>query len=51
MEDLWFVFCLICVFDLRNIVKVFLVYLDIYFVIGFIYILVLIDRVYIILIV
>lgn len=49
MEDLWFVFCLICVFDLRNVVKVFLVYL--YFVIGFIYILVLIDRVYIILIV
>lgn len=51
MEDLWFVFCLICVFDFMNVVKVFLVYLYIYFVIGFIYILVLIDRVYIILIV
>lgn len=48
MEDLWLAFCLTCVFDLRNAVKVPLAYS--YLVIGLIYTLALIDRVYITLI-
>lgn len=47
MEDLWLAFCLTCVFDLRNAVKVPLAYSNIYLVI---YTLALIDRVYITLI-
>lgn len=50
MEDLWLAFCLTCVFDLRNAVKVPLTYSYIYLVIGLIYTLALIDRVYITLI-
>lgn len=48
MEDLWLAFCLTCVFDLRNTVKVPLAYS--YLVIGLIYTLASIDRVYITLI-
>lgn len=48
MEDLWLAFCLTCVFDLRNAVNVPLAYS--YLVIGLIYTLALIDRVYITLI-
>lgn len=44
MEDLWLAFCLTCVFDLRNAVKVPLAYSYL------IYTLALIDRVYITLI-